>query len=76
MKIIKLTMQNYKTIIPTRVGCDNQELISEETILFNTNEMIMVESNPNGSTISYKKALVSSFHCKESLEEIYKLIEK
>jgi maltodextrin utilization protein YvdJ len=75
MAIIKLTKQNYKAISPTKAGWDNLRLESEEVILFNTNELIMVTTNGIGKAkIEYKRAMVSSFDCKETLEEVFELI--
>lgn len=76
MAIIKLTKQKYKTINPTKTGADNLKLIEEKIILFNTNEMIIAESNDLGGTqITYKRAMTDAFNCKETLEEIYNLIK-
>jgi hypothetical protein len=77
MAIIKLTQQKHKVIDPTKTGADNLKLISETIILFNTNEMIIAEPNYiGGTTITYKKALTDAFNCKETLEEIQKLIKQ
>jgi len=75
MAIIKITKQNWKTINPTKTGVDNEFLDKEFPILFNTNEMITAQSSEYGGTrITYKKAMVDTLNCKETLEEIYKLI--
>ena len=75
MAIIKITKQIWETINPTKTGWDNLRLNKEYEILFNTNEMITAKDNGNGGTsITYKKAMVDSLDCKETLEEIYKLI--
>jgi maltodextrin utilization protein YvdJ len=75
MAIIKITKQNWETIDPTKTNFENYKLNKEYTILFNTNEMITAASSRFGGTsITYKKAMVDSLTCKETLEEIYKLI--
>lgn len=75
MAIIKLTRLTYVTINPTKTGRDNQRLERKEIILFNTNEMITAEPNEDGTTtIKYKKAMVDSFQCEETLEEVYDAI--
>lgn len=75
MSIIKITQQNWKPINPTKTGIDNQRLDSEEPILFNTNEMITADESVYGGTrITYKKAMVGVLYCKETLDEVYKLI--
>lgn len=44
-------------------------------ILFNSNEMITAESTKENNTlITYKRAMVDSFICAESLDEVYNLI--
>lgn len=75
MSIIKITKQDWKTINPTKTGIDNQKLDREYTILFNTNEMITAKESEHGGTyITYKKAMVDGMTCKETLDEVYKLI--
>lgn len=75
MAIIKITRQIWETIDPTKTGMDNLKLEREYPILFNTNEIIYAEEGGKGGTrITYKKAMVDSLSCKETLEEIYKLI--
>jgi hypothetical protein len=75
MTIIKITRQVWATIDPTKTGIDNLKLDREYPILFNTNEIIYAEEDGKGGTlITYKEAMVDSFSCKETLEEIYKLI--
>jgi len=75
MSIIKITKQEWKSISPTKSGIDNQRLDSEYPILFNTNEMILAEESVYGGTrISYKKAMVDVLYCKETLDEVFKLI--
>jgi hypothetical protein len=75
MTIIKITRQVWETIDPTKTGTDNLKLDREYPILFNTNEIIYAEEDEKGGTlITYKEAMVDSFSCKETLEEIYKLI--
>jgi hypothetical protein len=75
MAIIKITKQNWKAIDPTKTNLENYKLDKEFTILFNTNELITAKANEYGGTcITYKKAMVDSLNCKETLEEIYKLI--
>lgn len=76
--IIKLTKQTWKTINPTKTGPDNQRLDSSETILFNTDKVIEVRPSSvrGGSYISYTAAMVGSMYVKESVEEIYELINK
>jgi hypothetical protein len=75
MKIIKITQQTWKAISPYKTGIDNQRLDSEEPILFNTSEMITAESSEFGGTyITYKKAMVGGLYCKETLDEIFELI--
>jgi hypothetical protein len=75
MSIIKITKQEWRAISPTKTGIDNQKLDSEYPILFNTNEMITAEESVYGGTrISYKKAMVDVLYCKETLDEIHKLI--
>jgi maltodextrin utilization protein YvdJ len=77
MAIIKITKQNWETIDPTKTNLENYKLNKEYTILFNTNEMITATASRFGGTsITYKKAMVDSLNCKETLEEIYKLINK
>ena len=77
MAIIKLTEQVYKTIDPTKTGWGNMQKISEKIILFNTSEMIICDTEDNGCTrVTYKRAMVDSFFCKETIDQIYKLIQK
>lgn len=77
MAIIKLTQQKYESINRTRAGWENMKKVSEQVILFNTSEMIMTETEDNGCTrVTYKRAMVDSFYCKETVDEIYNLIQE
>lgn len=75
MSIIRITI--YET--QSEYGKGRIKVIKEKEILFNTNEMISAsnyEDSIGGSYIQYKRALVSAYECKQTIEEIEQLIQK
>jgi hypothetical protein len=64
--IIRLTKLVFKDNI----------VVSEKSVLFNTTELISAEEDQYGTRIKYKEAIVNGFSCRESLEDIERLIKE
>lgn len=70
--IIKLHRRTYEW-----VSGNQGKPIGWEEILFNSNEIILVEKSKKEYTcVDYKRAMLSSFICRETLDQIYNLINK